>query len=156
MFDPSSAALLGVRRRARRAGAAAVAFALGITSTGCATTIIDDAGLATTTTTTSVLDIPTDSLSELGVVLSERIATLSAAKLAGDGPRAQAVLGDIEKVWAALGAGIRVERPELADQLLYDFERIIELCRTAVVRNRPADADKAVRFLPLALASLNA
>jgi hypothetical protein len=64
------------------------------------------------------------------------------------------VLADIDTVWTALSDGIRAELPMLADQLLYDFERVIALCRTSVERNRPADADKALRFLPLALASL--
>jgi hypothetical protein len=45
---------------------------------------------------------------------------------------------------------------ELADQLTYDLRRVVELARSAVTRNRPADADKAVAFLRLALASLEA
>jgi hypothetical protein len=155
MHDRVSTTVHAPHGTLRRAVAAIVAATLGITTAGCATTIIEEAGLATTTTTTTVIRISTNSLTELGAVLSERVTALSAAKFAGDGPLAQAVLTDIEKVWAALGGAIRLERPELADQLLYDFERVIELCRTAVVRNRPADADKAVRFLPLALASLN-
>jgi hypothetical protein len=45
---------------------------------------------------------------------------------------------------------------ELADQLTYDLRRVVELARSAVDRNRPADADKATSFLRLAVASLDA
>lgn len=36
-----------------------------------------------------------------------------------------------------------------SEQLASDFDRIINLTKSAVERNRPADADKALRFLPL-------
>ena len=133
----------------------AVVVALAVTLTGCATTIIEEPTTdEVTTTTVAVLDIESASLGELGAVLAEQVGALSTASLAGDKTLAAAVLADIDTVWAALSDAIRTELPLLADQLLYDFERVIALCRTSVERNRPADADKALRFLPLALASL--
>lgn len=132
-----------------------VLVALAVTLTGCATTIIEEPTTAdVTTTTVAVLDIESASIGELGAVLAERVDALSAATFAGDKALATSVLADIDTVWTALSSGIRTELPMLADQLLYDFERVIALCRTSVERNRPADADKALRFLPLALASL--
>ena len=43
-----------------------------------------------------------------------------------------------------------------SEQLASDFDRIINLTKSAVERNRPADADKALRFLPLIIESLKA
>lgn len=43
-----------------------------------------------------------------------------------------------------------------SEQLASDFDRIINLTKSAVERNRPADADKALRFLPLVIESLKA
>ena len=47
-----------------------------------------------------------------------------------------------------------VIRPEIlatSDQLATDFDRVINLAKSAVERNRPADADKALRFLSLVI-----
>jgi hypothetical protein len=37
---------------------------------------------------------------------------------------------------------------------MQDMQRIIDLATSSVVRNRPADADKALRFLSLVIESL--
>jgi hypothetical protein len=42
----------------------------------------------------------------------------------------------------------------LSDQLTADFDRVVALAKSSVERNRPADADKALRFLPLIIDSL--
>ena len=138
-----------------RPGPVLACAVLAVALAGCATTVIEDTSPAdVTTTTVEVLDINSASIGELGTVLGERVTALSAATFAGDGALAKTILADIDTVWGALSADIRATLPDLADQLLYDFERVIALCRTSVERNRPADADKALRFLPLALASL--
>lgn len=138
-----------------RPGPVLACAVLAVALAGCATTVIEDTSPAdVTTTTVEVLDINSASIGELGTVLAERVTALSAATFAGDGALAKTILADIDTVWGALSADIRATLPDLADQLLYDFERVIALCRTSVERNRPADADKALRFLPLALASL--
>lgn len=43
---------------------------------------------------------------------------------------------------------------ELSDQLAADFDRVVALAKSSVEHNRPADADKALRFLPLIIESL--
>jgi hypothetical protein len=43
----------------------------------------------------------------------------------------------------------------LSDQLAADFDRVIALAKSSVERNRPADADKVLRFLPLIIDSLD-
>ena len=40
------------------------------------------------------------------------------------------------------------------DQLSVDFERVFALVKSSIMLNRPADADKALRFLPLIIDSL--
>ena len=48
-------------------------------------------------------------------------------------------------------------RPKIlatSEQLAADFDRIINLTKSAVERNRPADADKALRFLQLIIESI--
>jgi archaellum biogenesis ATPase FlaH len=48
-------------------------------------------------------------------------------------------------------------RPKIfatSDQLAVDFDRVINLAKSSVERNRPADADKALRFLPLIIDAL--
>ena len=49
---------------------------------------------------------------------------------------------------------VRPKIVELSDQLAADFDRVVALAKSSVERNRPADADKALRFLPLIIESL--
>jgi hypothetical protein len=49
----------------------------------------------------------------------------------------------------SLGDAIRPKILVTNEQLASDFDRVINLAKSAVERNRPADADKALRFLPL-------
>ena len=53
----------------------------------------------------------------------------------------------------SLGDVIRPKILTTSEQLASDFDRIINLTKSAVERNRPADADKALRFLPLIIES---
>ena len=54
----------------------------------------------------------------------------------------------------SLSDAIRPKILTTSEQLASDFDRIINLTKSAVERNRPADADKALRFLPLIIESL--
>ena len=53
-----------------------------------------------------------------------------------------------------LSDAIRPKILATSEQLAADFDRIINLTKSAVERNRPADADKALRILPLIIESL--
>jgi hypothetical protein len=53
----------------------------------------------------------------------------------------------------SLGDAIRPKILATSDQLASDFDRVVNLAKSAVERNRPADADKALRFLPLIIES---
>ena len=53
-----------------------------------------------------------------------------------------------------LSSAVRPEILQVSDQLAADFDRVVALAQSSVERNRPADADKALRFLPLVIESL--
>jgi hypothetical protein len=59
-------------------------------------------------------------------------------------------LADLQLAWQVL-------QPQIADQgeqLTQDLQRLVDLADSAVTRNRPADADKALRFLQIVIDSL--
>ncbi len=109
----------------------------------CATTIVETS--PTTTVTPSTTTIPSGSTTELVTELQDRLDQLSIATFAQDKPKAKSILADIEAVWLALEPKATSE----GEQFVADLTRIIDLARTSVVRNRPAEADKAARFMQL-------
>jgi hypothetical protein len=111
--------------------------------TSCATTIVETS--PTTTVTPSTTTIPSGSTLELVAELQDRLDQLSIATFAQDKPKAKSILADIEAVWFALEPKATSE----GEQFVADLTRIIDLARTSVVRNRPAEADKAARFMQL-------
>ncbi|MFM7900161.1 MAG: hypothetical protein ACKO97_14505 [Actinomycetota bacterium] len=131
---------------------------------GCATQVIESK--VSTTVTDTVTGDDTDlagddsdlsgaDLDELVTVLQVEMSALSRAVLDSDEAAARAHLDRINQAWVHAEPLIVAKFGELADQITYDLRRVVELARSAVERNRPADADKAVSFLRLAVASLN-
>jgi len=64
---------------------------------------------------------------------------------------AQQALDDVRAAWLVLQPRLLARDAQLED----DARRLVDLATTAVTRNRPADADKAMRFLSLLRDSLN-
>jgi len=125
-------------------------------SSGCATEVLQAptssaVELATTTLAPSLEGAPLD---ELTAVLREETLALSEALFASDTVMARTHLSRINEAWSFAEPQIAAKFGEFADQLIYDLQRVIELARSAVERNRPADASKATKFLELALQSL--
>jgi hypothetical protein len=60
-----------------------------------------------------------------------------------DGPDAQAVMTRIESLWDAAEPTVRSTALDSAP----DFDQALDLARTGVNRNRPADASKAYKIL---------
>jgi hypothetical protein len=56
-------------------------------------------------------------------------------------------------IWGVLKPQIDAEGGETADQTVEDMQRIVDLASRSVQRTRPADADKALRFLDLLIQS---
>ena len=143
-------------RLTRSSCLAFVAMLVTVVSTGCATEVIElDAPVTTNAATQSDVVIAADAtLDELKVILRDEVAALSAATFDANRNLARIHLDRVNRAWQLMEPLIVAQFGELADQLTYDLQRVIELARSAVERNRPADADKAKLFLRLALASL--
>ena len=142
-------------RTALRGVAATVTAVLGATfATGCATEVIDSKVTTTIAVTSALPSLAGSSLDELAEVLDTEVTALSRAVFDDDKPAARAHLDRINEAWVLAEPLIVAQFGELADQINYDLRRVVALARSAVERNRPADASKAASFLRLALVSL--
>jgi hypothetical protein len=115
---------------------------------GCATTIIDTA--PTTTAVAPTTTIPSGTNDQLLEHMRSTVAEISTAMSASDKTKAKVKLADLQMAWKVL-------QPQIADQgeqLTVDLQRLVDLADSAVTRNRPADADKALRFLQIVIDSL--
>lgn len=124
--------------------AATLACALALSS--CSTTIIDSLQTTlpenTTTTTTSA---PSGDIESLLTQLSNVTFGLGQAIVDGDSALYKQRAEAANSIWKVLEPQIRAEGIDIVE----DVERIIGLIDTATNRKRPADADKASRFLEL-------
>ncbi len=114
----------------------------------CATTIIDTAPTTTLVAPTTV--VPSGTAEELFPLLQRTIAEMSKAISDSNGGVAKTKLAEIREIWKVLQPQIT----ERGDQFVQDLQRIIDLALSSVERNRPADADKALRFLSLVIETL--
>jgi len=78
-----------------------------------------------------------DLLPEIGIDMSRL-----SAEIAGDGDE-DATIARIEGSWAAIKDEIEATRPEIVNSI----QATVDMARTAVDTNRPADADKAFSIL---------
>lgn len=132
--------------RTARATAMASALAVGLFTAlvGCAPTTYETS--ASTTVVAATTTIPTGPVDELLPRLRQTMLTLSSFI----GPNASGsttsgkneVLAEIEALWSAAETEVTSLSPESAESI----GRMVDLARTAVERNRPADADKAAKF----------
>jgi hypothetical protein len=131
---------------------AAVLFGiLTFAGTGCATTI--NLAAPTTLAQPAVTTLPTGTTVELFGQLKSTLSELSLAITNQDKPRAKTSLATVLNIWGALQPQIVAEGGETVDQKVEDMQRIVDLATSSVQRTRPADADKAVRFLDLVIQS---
>ena len=115
---------------------------------GCGATTYDDSRIAPTSTAAEVVTIPVGPVSELLPRLVAEMAALSSRI----GPRPDNVeqpessklqqLDLIEKIWNSIADEVSANDEAAAESL----GRMVAQARTAVERNRPADADKAAKF----------
>ena len=114
----------------------------------CSTTIVDTAPTTTLVPPTTV--IPTGTATELFDQLQATLGELSKAISDSDRAMAKVKLAEIEQIWKVLQPQIA----ERGDQFIQDMQRIIDLAISSIERNRPADADKSLRFLSLVIEAL--
>ena len=131
----------------KKVRAAALFGALTFTSTGCATTI--NLAAPTTLAQPTVTTLPTGTTAELFGQMQSTLSDLSLAITNEDKSRAKTTLATVLNIWGALQPQIVAEGGETAEQTVADMQRIVDLASSSVQRTRPADADKALRFLDL-------
>ena len=144
------------RNQTRNATLVFVASIVSVTSflSGCATTINESAPTSladnvVTETTIATIDQQLSTEELLGQMLIT-INALSEAMQKSDRETATKKVDQI----LLINNAVRPKILTLSDQLTADFDRVVALAKSSVERNRPADADKALRFLPLIIDSL--
>lgn len=112
----------------------------------CATTYNGGANAPATTSpsASTTTTIPRGSTEELFAQLLQTGKEVGNDVAQGDTATARTKLADIKAIWI----GIQPQIANVSEELLNDTQRMINLFTTAVDRKRPADADKAMRFLP--------
>ena len=133
------------RRRPLRLAAIALAVA---TVSSCAETVVEvesddgevnvDGSFETVPTTTLPI---VGSTSELLAEMSAQMSQLSAQ--IGDAGDEKATLQRIDAIWVIARPDVESTRPELVGGI----DTTVDMARTAVVRIRPADGDKAFQIL---------
>jgi hypothetical protein len=135
----------------KKIGASVLFGALIFGGTGCATTI--NLSAPTTLAQPSVTTLPTGTTVELYEQLKATLSDLSLAITNEDKPRAKTTLATVLNIWGSLKPQIESAGGETVEQTVSDMQRIVDLASSSVQRTRPADADKAVRFLDLIIQS---
>lgn len=145
------------RNQVRTFTLVSIAAFVSVTSllSGCATTINESApttladNVVTETTTLTV-----DQQLSTGELLTQMLTTVNALSEAMQKSDRQTAIKKVDQILLISNA-VRPRILTLSDQLAADFDRVIALAKSSVERNRPADADKALRFLPLIIDSLD-
>ena len=145
------------RNQVRIVTLVSIAALVSVTSllSGCATTINESApttladNVVTETTTLTV-----DQQLSTEELLTQMLTTVNALSEAMQKSDRQTASKKVDQILLISNA-VRPKILTLSDQLAADFDRVIALAKSSVERNRPADADKALRFLPLIIDSLD-
>jgi hypothetical protein len=141
----------------RNVALVSIAAIISMTSlfSGCATTINESApttlaqNIATETTAATV-----DQQLSTKELLDQMLTTIKALSEAMQKSDRQTANNKVDQI-LVISSAVRPKILTLSDQLTADFDRVVALAESSVERNRPADADKALRFLPLIIDSLD-
>ncbi len=114
--------------------------------TSCATTITGSTESTEAPVTTTTIPVaPTGSIVSLLQQLVPVADGLGQAVVDGDSKTIKAKVAQADAILVALEPLIR----ETKIDVLESVQRVVGLIHTAAERKRPADADKALRFIPL-------
>ncbi|MFM9226286.1 MAG: hypothetical protein ACKOQ1_06630 [Actinomycetota bacterium] len=128
----------------RRLPLASIAV-LVVSVSACAPTTIVGPLETTTTTSSTVPATPTGDVKQLLGELADVTDGLGQMIVDGDTSAAKARLAQARAIWEVMEPQIRAAGVDLIEEV----QSIIDLIGTAVERKRPADADKAQRFIAL-------
>jgi uncharacterized phage infection (PIP) family protein YhgE len=114
----------------------------------CATTIDNTTDtIQVVQSTTSTIATPSGEIIDLLRQLSMVAEGLGQAVVDGDTSVSKAKVAEADAIWLVLEPQIRESGIDIVDSV----QSIVRLIHTAAERKRPADADKALRFLPLVI-----
>ncbi|MFM8794906.1 MAG: hypothetical protein ACKOFF_08530 [Acidimicrobiales bacterium] len=113
--------------------------------TSCSTTILDTIDTTTTSSVVTTTTIPTGSVAELLAAIGTNARGLGNLVAEKSNAEARERLRNVEAIWVAL----EPQLVALKNDSDLDVGRIVDLVRSAVERKRPADADKASRFIQI-------
>jgi len=117
-----------------------------IALTSCATEITGSTESTVTPVTTTTIPVaPTGSIISLLEQLVPVADGLGQAVVDGDSKVFKAKVAQAEAIMAAIEPLIRESKIDVLESV----QRVVDLIRSAAERKRPADADKALRFIPL-------
>jgi hypothetical protein len=122
-------------------------------ASSCATTINQSADTTVASSSEPITQVTINSQLTTDELLSElflAVEDLSKSMQKTERPQVSQQLAQV----ISLSDAIRPKILATSDQLASDFDRVINLAKSAVERNRPADADKSLRFLLLIIDSL--
>ena len=125
-------------------------IAVGIAAlflSGCATTIVSTDTTAPVVTVATTTTLPSGDSLQLMKNIAAAGADLGNAIANGRVDEARDALATAKANWIVLEPQLQ----QLKLDLVEDLRRIVDMMTTAVERKRPADADKANRFLGLVI-----
>ena len=128
-------------------------ISLIVFASGCATTINQSAVTTVVSSSESTTQVTINSQLTTDELLSELLLAVEDLSRTMQKTERRQVSQQLARV-ITLSDAIRPKVLATSKQLAADFDRIINWTKSAVERNRPADADKALRFLPLIIESL--
>lgn len=126
-----------------------------VIASGCATTINQSAVTTVASSSESTTQVTINDQLTTDELLSELLLAVEDLSKTMQKTERRQVSQQLARV-VSLSDVISPKILATSEQLASDFDRIINLTKSAVERNRPADADKALRFLPLIIESLKA
>lgn len=116
----------------------------------CATTINQSAVTTVASSSESTTEATINSQLTTDELLDELLLAVDDLSKSMQKAERKKVTEQLARV-VSLSDAIRPKILATSDQLAADFDRVINFAKSAVERNRPADADKALRFLPLVI-----
>ena len=127
--------------------------ALIFLASSCATTINQSAVTTVASSSEPITQVTINSQLTTDELLSELFLAVEDLSKSMQKTERRQVSQQLARV-VSLSDAIRPKILTTSEQLASDFDRVINLTKSAVERNRPADADKALRFLPLIIESV--
>lgn len=127
-----------------------VALTLAVPLASCGETVIVGSLETTTTTSSTVPPPPTGDISDLLGQLADLTDGLSQVVIENDRTEGERRIARAEEIWTVLEPQIRDAGVDLVEEV----RSVIDLVTTSVNRRRPADGDKAQRFVDLIIESV--